>query len=247
MFFYSPADGPFVGYLRCITEQPSISSKTDYSWYQPIDPFPEPPLDHPYFGHPYTGHEVFSTTIVPSNDTLRYIPPAPTGLPASIAPGSTASLGDPSLLHPLQGIDQVNIRSGSAQFNDFDDMVETPFLGGAHVNAETRPTTSSALHSVPVDKPDEADDKITFADIDRLLGNHDRVCICLNCLDYPHLLYTLKLRDQFPALRQITCRVGDCTWKSEPRYHDYIDFWYMTLHEESHFRAETRDLDGKWI
>ena len=165
------------------TQRFSEGSSLDDSWYQPIDPFSDPPLDHPYFGRPYTGHEVFSTTLVPSNDTLRSFSPAPTGLPADIVPGSTASLGDAGLPNPLQGIDQVNLGLENAQYNGFDDMVEAPFFGGAHVDTKATPITSSALRSVSVGKPDEADDKITVADIDRLFGIHDRVCTCLNCLD----------------------------------------------------------------
>ena len=247
-FFYSPADDRKSG---PVGQPSSDDSSIDYSCYQPIDPFSDPPLDHPYFGYPYTGHKIFSNTLVPSNDTLRCFPPAPTGLPADIGPGSRTSLGDPGLLNPFRGVDQVNLRSGSAQSNDCNDMAEVPFLGGAHVDSEARLTTSSALPSVPVGKPDEADDKITVADIDRLLGiNYDRVCTCLNCLDYSASLHSYEFRARFSALEHVLCRIEGCTWNKE------IGEGMGTLslailctrfHEEIHFRERTRDQNEKRI
>ena len=157
------------------------------------------------------------------------------------------SLGDPGLLNPFQGVDQVNIHLVNAQPNDSNDMVEAPFLGGAHVNTEARPTTSSALRSITVGKPDEADDKITVADIDRLLGiNHDRECACLNCLDYPSLDFG-KLRERFPALQNITCRIEGCTYQKTSGPYLSWQIPRMMRHEESHFREETRDQDRKLI
>ena len=185
---------------------------------------------------------------MPSSDSLCCFPPALTGLPADIVPGSTTSLGDPGLLNPFQGVDQANIRLANAQPNDSNDMVEAPFLGGAHANTEARPTTSSALRSIPVGKPDEADDKITVADIDRLLGiNHDRVCACLNCLDYPSSLDFVKLRERFPALQNITCRIEGCTYQKSSGPYLSWQFDQMLPHEESHFREQTRDQDRKLI
>ena len=141
----------------------------------------------------------------------------------------------------------MNLRLESAQSSVSDDMVEAPFLGEAHVNAEARPTTSSGLHSVPVDKPYDADDKIKVANIDRLLSNHDRVCICLNCLDHIALPDLRKFRDQFPALQQISCRIEGCTWSKEIFLWFVDAMWQMKSHEESHFREQTRDQDGKRI
>ena len=183
-----------------------------------------------------------------SKDTIRCFPLAPTRLPPNIVPGSRTSFDDPGLLNPLQGIDQANIRLGNAQFNHSNDMVEAPFLGGAHVNTDARPTTSSALRSVSVGKPDEADDKITVADVDRLLGIHDRVCICLNCLDDTSPLNSRELRDRFPTLQKISCRIEGCTWDDEI-FQDFVttQIWGMMSHERSHFREQTRDEDGKWI
>ena len=229
-----------------------LGSSIDYSWYQLIDPSSNPPLDQPYFGHPYTGYESSSTTLVPSNDTLRWFPPAPTGLPADIVLGSTASLGDSGLLNTRQGIDQANIHLGNAQPNDSNDMGEAPFLIGAHVNTEARSTTSSVICSVPVDKLDEADDKITVADLDRFLSNHDRVCLCLNCLgsilDIPHILPSAEFRKRFPALQQISCRIEGCTWNQEiDQWHIFTDLWDTKSHEQTHFREETRDQDGKLV
>ena len=248
-FFYSPVTDRARCRISCKTPVPEVLS-IDYPWYQPIDPFSDPPLDHSFFGHPYTGHEVFPTPLVHSNDTLRCFPPAPTGLPADILPGSTASLGGPGLLNPCQGIDQVNFRLANAQSSDSNDMVEAPFIGGAHANIEARLTTPSALRSVQVDKPDEADDKITGTNIYRFLGNYDKACACLNCLAKPFTWEIYTLSDRFPALQYISCRIEGCTWNEEKKYPDCHIVWAinrMASHEASHFRAETRDQDGKLI
>ena len=223
-----------------------LGSSIDYSWYQLIDPSSNPPLDQPYFGHPYTGYESSSTTLVPSNDALRCFPPAPTALPADIVTGCTPSLGGPGLLNTRQGIDQANIRLGNAQLNDSNDMAEAPFLIGAHANTEARSTTFSALRSVPGGKPDEADDKTTVVDIDRLHGtSHVRVCTCLNCLATPTSPFSLG---RFPALQHISCRIEGCTWVQNMNLpHISYAITYMAFHEESHFRAETPDQDGKLI
>ena len=221
-------------------------------WYQLLDTFFEPPLEYPYPGHPCTGHEILLDNLLPSNDTPRRSPAASIDLPAEIVPGSTSSLGDPGLFSPFHGIDQLNLRLESAQSNVSDDMVEAPFLGEAHVNTEARSTTSSAIRSVPVGKLDEADDKITVADIDRLLGNHDRVCLCLNCLGdipgIPHLRDSAKFRNRFPALQQISCRIEGCTWiQRVDQWYFFSDLWDTQSHEQTHFREETRDQDGKLV
>lgn len=133
----------------------------------------------------------------------------------------------------------MNIHLGSAQSNDSNDTVEAPFPGGAYLNIEARLTASSALRSVPVGKPDEADDKITVADIDRLQGiNHGRVCVCLNCLAYPTFLDYGEIGDRFPALQQVSCRIEGCTWDQEiGGQHDIgMAIRGMTCHEEIHFR-----------
>ena len=223
-------------------------SSINESWYQPIDTFSEPPLDHPYSAHPYVGHEAFSTTPVPSSNTLRCFPPASIGLPAETVPVYTALLGDPGRINPFQntGFNQLELLSGRSQPNDFNDMVETSFFGGVHVDTEARSTTSTALPSLPVGKPDEADDKITVADLDRLNGiKHDRLCTCLNCLDFPSSLDLSGLdRTRFPALQYISCRIEGCTWKQD---YSYESIWKVSYHEENHFREETRDQDGKLI
>ena len=126
-------------------------------------------------------------------------------------------------------------------------MVENSFFGAAYVGTEARLTSSSALRSVPVRKPDEADDKITVADIDRVFGiNHDRVCSCLNCLNCsnPLSISFLELQNRFPALQYMSCRIEGCTWIQD---HPYWVKWKVFRHEESHFREETRDKDGKLI
>ena len=189
---------------------------------------------------------------MPSNDNLRCFPPAPTALLADIRPGSTASLGGPGLFSPFQGDDQVNVRLGSAQYNDSNDMIEAPFLGGAHANTEARSTTSSAMRSVPVDKLDKADDKTTVADLDRLLGNHDKACLCLNCLgdilDIPHSKDSPEFRKRFPVLQQISCRIEGCTWIRRLDQLYYFSYLRDTIsHEQTHFLEQTREQDGKLV
>ena len=213
-----------------------------------VDTFPGLLLDHPSLGHSYFEDNISSDTPVFYNDSTGSWPFVPTGLPVETVPGSTASLGDPGRLNPFlnTGFDQLKLPSGRTQPNDSDGMVEASFLSGAHVDTEARPNSFSALRSLPVGKPEETDDRITVTDIDRLLGiNHDRVCTCLNCLDY-NFPINEKPRDQFPALRYISCRVEGCTW-------NHKIYWFndecarTKSHEESHFREETRDQDGKLI
>ena len=146
----------------------------------------------------------------------------------------------------------MNLRLGNAQPNDSNDTAKAPFLIVSHVNTEAKSTTSSAMRSIPVGKLDEADDKITVADLDRFLSNHDRVCLCLNCLgsilDIPLIPYSAEFRNRFPALQHISCRIEGCTWiqRIDQRYH-FIDFWDVRSHEQTHFREETRDRDGKLV
>ena len=245
LFFYWTADGPLLGLKRLLDR-----SSINHSWYQPIDTFSEPLLDDPYSARPYLRHEVFSTTSVPSNDTLRCFPSASIGLPAEAFPESTGSLANPGRLNPFQntGLDQLKLPLGRTQPNDSNDMVETSLFAGANVDTEARSTSSSALHSLPVGKPDEADDKITVADIDQLLGfTHARVCACLNCLDSPLSLIPLTYRDRFPALQYVSCRIEGCTWILEVSKYPYRSEWEVFRHEESHFRERTRDQDGKLI
>ena len=242
LFFYLMADGPLW--------RPLEASNINESWYQPIDTFSEPPLDHPYSAHPYVGHEAFSTTPVPSSDTLRCFPPASIGLPPETVPDYTALLGDPGRINPFQniGFNQQELPLGRTQPNDSNDMVETSFFGGVHVDTEARSTTSTALPSLPVGKPDEADDKITVADLDRLNGiKHDRVCTCLNCLDYPFFRIYDGIRHGFPALQHISCRVEGCTWITVHSIYLTLSIRYVKSHEENHFRKETRDQDEKRI
>ena len=142
----------------------------------------------------------------------------------------------------------MDFRLGNAQSNDSNDMIEASFLGGAHANTEARPTTSSTLRSVPVDKPDEADDKITATNIDRFLGNYDKACNCLNCLDHSFPGNVFKLLDRFPALQCISCRIKGCTWHEKVQaHHIFSSSARVWAHEVAHFREETRDQDGKWI
>ena len=185
------------------------------------------------------------------NDSTGSWPFATTGLPAENVPGSTASLGDPGRINPFQdtGFDQLKLPLGRTQPNDSNDMVETSFFGGAHVDTEARPTSFTASPSLPVGKPDEADDKITVANLDRVLGiKHDGVCACLNCLDYPSSLISSRMnRDQLPALQYLSCRVEGCTWKTDiPNWVSWPK-WLVSHHEESHFREETRDQDRELI
>ena len=222
-----------------------LDSSVNHSWYQPIDTVSEPPLNHPYSARPYVGHDAFSTTPAPSSDTLRCFPPASIGLPPEIVPGYTALLGDPGRINPFQntGFNQQELPSGRSQPNDFNDMVETSFFGGVHVDTEARSTTSTALPSLPVGKPDEADDKTTVADLDRLRGiKHDRVCTCLNCLHFPYFPFRGDFQARFPALQYISCRVEGCTWIAAS-----WRLWDVACHEDDHFREEARDQDGKFI
>ena len=185
------------------------------------------------------------------NDSNGSWPFATTGLPAETVPGSTASLGDPGCLNPFQntGFDQLKLPLGRTRPNDSTDMVETSFFGEAHVDTEARPASFSVSPSLPVGNPDEADDKITTADIDRLYGiNHDRVCACLNCLDFLPSLGLVEIRNRFPALRYISCRVEGCTWNHKIDFNWVYDECARTKsHEESHFREETSDQDWNLI
>ena len=126
-------------------------------------------------------------------------------------------------------------------------MLGNSFIGG-HVDAEAKSISSSALRSLSVGKPDEADDKVKVADMDRLFGiNHDRICACLNCLDYPFSFEYQQIRDQFPTLQYLSCRVEGCTWLEKRSNYPYTAIWEVFQHEESHFREATRDQDGKLI
>ena len=186
------------------------------------------------------------TTPVPSNNTLCCFPSASIGSPAETVPDSTASVGDPGRLKPFPttDFDELELRFGRTQPNASDDMVETSFFGGVHVDTEARSTTSTALPSLPVGKPDEADDKITIADLDRLNGiKHDRVCACLNCLNIPSSFDEDEVRARFPVLQYISCRIEGCTRVMRlPLSH-----WDVFYHEEDHFRGETRTQDWKSI
>ena len=223
-------------------------SSINHSWYQPIYTFSEPPLDDPFSARPYVGHEAFSTTLAPSSDTLRCSPPASIGLPLGTVPGYTALLADFGRLNPFPstGLDQQKLLLGRTQPNDSNQMVQASFFGGVPVDSEAKLTSSSALPSLPVGKTDEADDKIMVADIDRLNGiKHDRVCTCLNCLNPLSITFN-ELSHRFPALQEISCRIEGCTYsRGDPQF-----IWSMSgvfRHEESHFREETRQLDGNWI
>ena len=184
------------------------------------------------------------------NDSTGSWPFATTGLPAERVPSSTVSLGDPGRVNLFQntGFDQPKLPLGTTQTNDSNDMVETSFSGGAHVDTEARPTSFTASPSLPVGKPDEADDKITVANLDRVLGiKHDRVCACLNCLDWPSSLDFGKFRDRFPAVQYLSCRVEGCTWKDDVHGFYFLFLGYVMRHEESHFREKTRDQDRELI
>ncbi len=214
-----------------------------------MDTFPELLLDHPSSGQSYLEDNISSGTRVLVNDSTGSWPFATTGLPAETLPGSTASLGNPGRINPFQNadFDQLRLPLGRTQPNNSNDMAETSFFGGAHVDIEARPPSFSALPSLPVSKPDEADDKITVADIDRLLGiSHDRVCTCLNCLDSPSSLGSFEARSRFPALLYISCRIEGCTWRQIVHSYSY-SLWPVMSHEERHFREETRDQDRKLI
>ena len=128
-------------------------------------------------------------------------------------------------------------------------MVETSFFGGAHVDTEARPPSPSAMRSLPVGKPEETDDRITVVDIDRLLDiNDDRVCACLNCLDDPPPWGRSKHRDRFPALRYLSCRVEGCTWKIDiPSLVFHTTIYTAFVHDQSHFREESRNQDQNLI
>ena len=231
----------------------SDGSSLNETWYQPIDTFSEPLQDHPYSARPYVGHEAFSATPVPSRDTLRCFPPVSIGLHPEIVPGIpgyTALLADPGRLNPFPstGLDQQKLLLGRTQPNDSNQMVQASFFGGVPVDSEARLTSSSALPSLPVGRTDEADDKITVADIDRLNGiKHDRVCACLNCLNPSSITFN-ELSHRFPALQEISCRIEGCTYSTS----DFHSFWSKGMsevfhHEESHFREETFVQVGKWI
>ena len=228
-----------------------MSSSRSHSWYQPIGTFSGPPLYHPYSGGPYIGYGGFSNTIAPSSDDPCCFPQASIGLPAESDHGSTAPLCNPSLDKPFQDtdFDQLKLPPGGSQPDDFNEMVETSFFGGVHVDTEATSISSSPLSSLPVGKPDEADDKITVADIDRLRGtNRDRVCACLNCLDSPFpFICSAGFPDRFPALRYVSCRVEGCTWIQKRFNYPYTAIREVFQHEEDHFREATRDRDGKLI
>ena len=220
------------------------------SRHLPVDTFPELLLDHPSSGQSYLEDNISSGTRVLVNDSTGSWPFATTGLPAETVPGSTASLGDPGRINPFQNADydQLKLPLGRTQPYDSNDMAETLFCGGAHVDTEARPPSFSTLPSLSVSKPDEADDKITVVDIHRLLGiNHDRVCACLNCLDFSSLSFVkiVEFQDRFPALHYISCRVEGCTWRYDVSSHIDRYLWSVIRHEESHFREENLDQDGK--
>ena len=201
-------------------------------------------------GQSYLEDNISSGSFVLFNDSTGSWPFATTGLPAESVPGSTASLGDPGRINPFQntGFDQPKLPLGRTQTNDSNDVVETSSFGGAHVDTEAGPTSFTASPSLPVGKPDEADDKITVVNLDRLLGiKHDRLCACLNCLDFPSSLDFGEVRDRFPALQYLSCRVEGCTWKRDIFLWISWPNWLVSDHEESHFREETRDQDQKLI
>ena len=244
----------FTGQLTVVFSNIRGAQSLNASQHLPVDTSPGLLPDHPSWGQSYLEDNISSDTPVLFNDSNGSWPFATTGLPAETVSGSTASLGGPGRLNPFPntGFDQLKLPLGRTQPNDSDEMVEASFLDGAPVDTEARPTSLSALRSLPVGKPDEADDKITVADIDRLLGiNHDRVCTCLNCLDCPPSLRFDEFRARFPALKHFSCRIEGCTvstWRSSKHYgHPFFDQWTVMRHEESHFREETRDQNGKLI
>ncbi len=212
-----------------------------------MDTFPETHRDHPSLGQSYLENNIFSGTLVLFNDSTGSWPLATTGLAADTIPGPTASLGDPGRLNPFRNTSFDQLKK--TQLDDSNDMAGTSFLGGAHVDTEAKRTSFSALCSLPVGKPDEADDKLTVANIDRLFDiNHGKVCHCLNCLSLPSSLHGRIIRDQFPALEKISCRIEGCTWNVKIVLFLTLPLiWEVICHEESHFCNKTRDHNRKLI
>ena len=201
-----------------------------------MDIFPEPLPDEPSLGQSYLENNISSDTPVLFNDSTGSWPLATTGLADN----------------PFQdtGFDRVELPVERSSPNDSNDMVESSLFPGGHFDTEAKPTSSSALHSLPTGKPDEADDKITVADFDRLLDiNHGKVCNCMNCLPFSHHLAVRGLERQFPALEKISCRIEGCSWNLKiehrwPRWHVYLK---VMSHEDSHFYQFRLDQDQKLI